>query len=56
MSASSTPEYRESKAALKRDPNAYWPTVKLADVFFALGDTANEKRYRERMYGRLHEE
>ena len=41
------------EAALKRDPKAYWPTTKLADVFFALGDTANEKLYREKMYGKL---
>lgn len=43
------------EAALKADPNAYWPNVKLADVFFALGDTANEKRFREKIYGRLGE-
>ena len=43
------------EAALKKDPDAYWPTVKLADVFFALGDTANEKSLREKIYGRLGE-
>jgi len=41
------------EAALRRAPDAYWPTTKLADVFFALGDTENEKLYRQKMYGRL---
>jgi hypothetical protein len=41
--------------ALRDQPNAYWPTVKLSDVAHALGDTANERRYRERMYGALKE-
>jgi hypothetical protein len=39
--------------ALKQEPNAYWPTVKLSDVAHLLGDVANEKLYRERMYGTL---
>ena len=41
--------------ALQREPNAYWPATKLSDVFFILGDTANEQLYRQRMYGRLAE-
>ena len=41
--------------ALRDEPNAYWPTVKLSDVFHLLGDTANEKVYRQKMYGRLEE-
>jgi len=41
------------EAALKRTPTSYWPTTKLADVFFALGDTENEKLYRQKMYGKL---
>jgi hypothetical protein len=46
------PYYEE---ALKRAPNSYWPTTKLADVFFLLGDTENEKLYRQKMYGHLAE-
>ncbi|HEV8658437.1 MAG TPA: hypothetical protein VGS96_07385 [Thermoanaerobaculia bacterium] len=46
------PLYEE---ALRREPNSYWPTVKLSDVFHLLGDSANEKVYRQRMYGRLEE-
>lgn len=41
--------------ALREDPKAYWPTVKLSDVAHVLGDAQNEKVYRERMYGALHE-
>jgi len=46
------PKYEE---ALRRSPDSYWPTVKLSDVFFALGDAANEAVYRQKMYGRLSE-
>ncbi|HSP33957.1 MAG TPA: hypothetical protein VLU46_06545 [Thermoanaerobaculia bacterium] len=41
--------------ALREEPNAYWPTVKLSDVFHLLGDAANEKAYRQKMYGKLEE-
>jgi hypothetical protein len=41
--------------ALQAEPGSYWPTVKLSDVAHVLGDTANEKVYRERMYGALRE-
>jgi len=41
--------------ALQAEPGAYWPTVKLSDVAHVLGDSANEKIYRERMYGALRE-
>jgi hypothetical protein len=41
--------------ALQAEPGAYWPTVKLSDVAHVLGDSANEKVYRERMYGALRE-
>jgi hypothetical protein len=41
--------------ALRDEPNAYWPTVKLSDVAHVLGDARNEKVYRERMYGALRE-
>ena len=41
--------------ALRDQPNAYWPTVKLSDVAHVLGDAKNEKVYRERMYGTLRE-
>ena len=41
--------------ALREDPKAYWPTVKLSDIAHVLGDAQNEKLYRERMYGALHE-
>ena len=41
--------------ALEKEPNAYWPTVKLSDVFHLLGDTANEKVYRQKIYGKLEE-
>lgn len=41
--------------ALREEPNAYWPTVKLSDVFHLLGDSEKEKLYRQKMYGRLQE-
>lgn len=41
--------------ALRDQPKAYWPTVKLSDVAHVLGDAQNEKVYRERMYGALQE-
>lgn len=41
--------------ALREDPKAYWPNVKLSDVAHVLGDAQNEKVYRERMYGALRE-
>lgn len=41
--------------ALRADPHAYWPTVKLSDVAHVLGDAKNERVYREKMYGRLGE-
>jgi len=41
--------------ALRAEPDAYWPAVKLSDVFHLLGDAANERVYREKMYGRLAE-
>ena len=44
------------EAALRKDPqSSYWPTVKLSDIFHLLGDTANEKVYRQKMYGKLEE-
>ena len=41
--------------ALREDPHAYWPTVKLSDIAHTLGDAQNERLYRERMYGALRE-
>ena len=41
--------------ALRDEPNAYCPTVKLSDVAHVLGDAHNERVYRERMYGALRE-
>lgn len=41
--------------ALRENPKAYWPTVKLSDVAHVLGDATNERVYRERMYGALKE-
>jgi hypothetical protein len=41
--------------ALRRDTTSYWATTKLSDVFFKLGDAANEAIYRQRMYGKLEE-
>jgi hypothetical protein len=44
------------EAALRKDPeSSYWPTVKLSDIFHLIGDTANEKVYRQKMYGKLEE-
>lgn len=50
--AEARPIYEE---ALRQSPGAYWPTTKLSDVFHLLGDAANEKLYRQKMYGRLEE-
>jgi len=41
--------------ALRDEPDSYWPTVKLSDVFHLLGDTAHEKEYRQKIYGKLEE-
>jgi hypothetical protein len=53
LSGSPSQARRYYEDALQKDPNAYWPTVKLSDIFHILGDTQNEKVYREKMYGRL---
>jgi hypothetical protein len=39
--------------ALRRDPNAWGANTRLSDIFFLLGDADNERRFREKMYGRL---
>jgi hypothetical protein len=44
------------EASLRKQPNAYWPTVKLSDVAFLLGDAEREKSYRQRIYGVLREQ
>jgi hypothetical protein len=43
------------EAALRANPNAYWPTLKLSDIAHVLGDAQKEKEYREKMYGALRE-
>jgi hypothetical protein len=43
------------ETSLQCDKNAYWPTVKLSDIAFLLGDPAGERAYREKMYGALRE-
>jgi hypothetical protein len=50
--AAARPLYEQ---ALRDEPNAYWPTVKLADIAHVLGDAAKEQVYREKMYGALRE-
>ncbi len=46
------PFYEE---ALRKDPTAYWPTLKLSDISHLLGDTRQEKVYRQKIYGHLDE-
>jgi tetratricopeptide (TPR) repeat protein len=41
--------------ALQEDPNAWWAAAKLSDVHHALGDAANERLYRQRLFGALKE-
>jgi len=41
--------------AMRDEPGSYWHTVKLSDVFHLLGDTAHEKEYRQKIYGKLEE-
>jgi hypothetical protein len=55
LAGSHTAARRWYERALREDPKAYWPNVKLSDIAHVLGDTQNEKLYRERMYGALRE-
>ncbi|HEY0157556.1 MAG TPA: hypothetical protein VGF28_09750 [Thermoanaerobaculia bacterium] len=55
LSGSPTAARALYEQALRAEPDAYWPTVKLSDVAHVLGDAGKERVYRERMYGALRE-
>lgn len=55
LAGSPTAARKLYEQALRADPGAYWPTVKLSDVAHVLGDAENERVYREKMYGALRE-